>query len=167
MPTKKIVILDNEKVEFGITDAVKPVERKVCVSWNKNTEIQNAKLWVRWISPISAMCTDIYWNGDKVMDFYCGWGSCDFTKETDITTLLKNGVNNVKFAVWKCPMWHPWATTITITAHLYITYVGEPPKVVTFDVNKVILAGVAALTIGGGAYVLYKRKGAKSAEKES
>ena len=141
---KTITIYENQEVDFGILDAEKDLKKDIYITWDSSkTNIVNAKLRAYWYSDNSAVCCDVYWNNNKVINMYCGTvaiSPCNISKEADITDMINNGENRVKVATYKCPCWYPYPPNFhtKISLYLDLVYQGVMPESKSATGNEII-----------------------------
>lgn len=159
---KTVTLFDNYEIKLGHMDSEKSVSVPVILE-TAGSKIIDAKLSVAWSVDVDQMACNFYWNGMLVKNFYCGWGQCSDSGEEDIYSFLRN-TNKLVVRAYK-PIWHPWATTTTVSAQLKIYYVGNPPSVIHTPPISGLLDyvkyGLVGAGIGGIAYLLTRRGGKK------
>jgi len=122
-----VVLLQGKRIDLTQMDSGKRCKVAVTALWNESrTKVLEAKLKTTWEVNVSQMACDIYWNGEKVHDYYCGWGQCQDSRESVVQ--LINGVNDLTVEVYK-PIWHPWGSTTIVSAILEVTYIGDKPMI--------------------------------------
>ena len=124
-----VVLLRGERIDLGSFEGRKSKRVTVTALWdNAKTKILNTTLKTVWEVNTFQMACDIYWNGEKVHDYYCGVGQCSDSRKS-VVQLLR-GVNELLVDVHKTsPI--PWGSTTIITAILEVTYVGDKPLIRT------------------------------------
>ena len=171
--TIEVDIFNNYKISLGWFEGDKVVSKNIKVNIS-NAKIKSAKLKMFWHSDETNVCTDVWFNDEKVLNFVCGGiGGCDISKEADVQIDPKDNTITVKVYRY-IPF--PNAVSITIiSAKLIITYeIEETPTQPTqpaqptqpskpesskqSNISNLILDVIAGVVVGGITYMLFRRR---------
>jgi len=125
MPVEVIELFKNKKVKIGYWDGEAKVSKRINCYVEK---LKKAELVFDYNIESGGNTVELYYNYQKVFDYYCGLGGCKGKETIDITDLFTGTDDEFLLKFYKAPVWHPGEKTMYFTAVLRIEYEGAPPE---------------------------------------